>query len=177
MVDNDRRRWQALRMPLAIYFYDVVLAVHIAAIVVAFGVTFAYPLMEAVTSKANPRAMAGYHHAQAVVGQKIIAPAGGLALLAGAYLATDRDLWSKVWVTIPLIILVALLALGGAFFGPNEKKAAELAERDIAAAGEGEVVFSDEYKAIRAKVAMVGAIGSVAVLVAIFFMTAKPGGY
>ena len=35
-------------MTLAIVFYDVVLFVHIVAVVVAFGVTFTYPLIYAV---------------------------------------------------------------------------------------------------------------------------------
>lgn len=161
----------------AILFYDVVVALHVAAIVIAFGVTFAYPLMEPAYMKYNPRAMAGYHHVQAVVGQKVIAPAGGIALLAGVYLASDRDYWDRPWVGVPLVILIVLLGAGGAFFGPQEKKAAALAERDIAAAGTGEVVFSSEYLATRALVAKVGAAGSLLVLVAIFFMVAKPGGY
>ena len=42
----------------AVAFYEVVLALHIMAVVVAFGVTFAYPIMFAVVAKADPRAPA-----------------------------------------------------------------------------------------------------------------------
>ena len=40
-------------MLIAVTFYTFVLAVHIAAIVIAFGVTFAYPVMYAVGISAS----------------------------------------------------------------------------------------------------------------------------
>jgi hypothetical protein len=105
-------------------------------------------------------------------------PAETVALLAGFYLASDRDYMGKVWVIVPLIILIALLGLGGAFFGPNEKRASELAARDVAAAGSnGTVTLSPEYTALAGRIAKVGALASLLILVAIFFMAAKPGGY
>ena len=125
-------------------------------------------------AKTSPRSLPVLHRAEATVGSRLIAPAGGIGLLAGVYLATDRDLWSEVWVTVPATILVVLLALGGAFFGPQEIKATELAERDIAASGDGEVKLSAEYEAICKRIATVGAVASLLVLVALFFMTAKP---
>lgn len=164
-------------MFVAIYFYDVVVALHVAAIVVAFGVTFAYPILETALRKTTPRSMAAWHRAQNLVGQRLISSSGGVALLAGIYLASKRHYWDKIWVQVPLVILVVLLALGGAFFSPSEKKAAELAERDIAAAGDGEPVFSPEYEAISKRIAIVGSLASLSILVAIFFMAAKPGGY
>lgn len=158
----------------AILFYDVVLAVHIAAIVIAFGVTFAYPVIFTWVQRHEPRMLPGLHRAQAHVGRRVIAPFGGIALLAGGYMASDRDLWSEVWVSVPLVILVALLIAGGAFFSPTEEKAAEIAARDVAAAGDGPVTLSPEYHAVAGRIAMVGGIASVLVLVAIFFMSAKP---
>jgi hypothetical protein len=162
----------------AIYFYDVVLALHIAAIVVAFGVTFTYPLTGIFVTREHPRFLPILHAAQERVGRFVIAPAGTIALLAGFYLASDRDYMGKIWVIVPLIILIGLLALGGAFFGPSEKRAAELAGRDVAAAGpDGPVTLSPEYTALAARIAKVGALANVGILVAIFFMAAKPGGY
>lgn len=161
-------------MPTAILFYDVILFVHIAAIVIAFGVTFAYPILGTIVATQSPRSLPVFHRAQAAIGKKLIAPAGGVALLAGVYLATDRDLWSEVWVTVPTTILVILLAAGGMFFDPHETKAAELAERDVAASGDGAVKLSAEYEAVQKRIAGVGALASLLVLVALFFMTAKP---
>ncbi|MDX6684852.1 MAG: hypothetical protein QOF86_980, partial [Baekduia sp.] len=39
---------------LAIAFYDVVLSVHVMAVVIAFGVTFAYPAFVPWVRKAHP---------------------------------------------------------------------------------------------------------------------------
>jgi uncharacterized membrane protein len=162
----------------AILFYDVILSVHIMAIVVAFGVTFAYPILGVYVTREHPRFLPALHGAQERIGKFLITPAATIALLAGFYLASDRDYMGKVWVIVPLIILIALLGLGGAFFTPNERRAGELAARDVAAAGpDGPVALSPEYEALSARVAKMGALASVLVLVAIFFMAAKPGGY
>ena len=162
----------------AIYFYDVVLSIHIMAVVVAFGVTFAYPILGVYVTREHPRLLPALHGAQERIGKFLITPAATIALIAGFYLASDRDYMGKVWVIVPLVILIALLGLGGAFFGPNEKRASELAARDVAAAGpDGPVTLSPAYTAVAARVAKVGALASVLILVAIFFMTAKPGGY
>jgi uncharacterized membrane protein len=162
----------------AIYFYDVVLSIHIMAIVIAFGVTFAYPILFTYITREHPRVLPGLHGAQERIGKFLITPAATIALIAGFYLAGDRDYMGKVWVIVPLIILIGLLGLGGAFFAPNERRAHELSARDVAAAGpDGPVTLSPEYQALSARIAKVGALASVLVLVAIFFMAAKPGGY
>jgi uncharacterized membrane protein len=162
----------------AIYFYDVILALHIAAIVIAFGVTFAYPVIGIYVTREQPRFLPVLHAAQERVGRLIIAPAATIALLAGFYLASDRDYMGKIWVIVPLIILIGLLGLDGAFFGPSEKRASELSRRDVEAAGpDGAVTLSREYTALAARIAKAGGLANVLILVAIFFMAAKPGGY
>jgi uncharacterized membrane protein len=162
----------------AIYFYDVIVALHIAAIVIAFGVTFAYPVIGIYVTREQPRFLPVLHAAQERVGRLIITPAATIALLAGFYLASDRDYMGKIWVIVPLIILIGLLGLGGAFFGPSEKRASELSRRDVEAAGpDGAVTLSPEYTALAARIAKAGGLANVLILVAIFFMAAKPGGY
>lgn len=162
-------------MPPAILFYDVVVWVHVTAIVLAFGVTFAYPILIPYFQSQHPRAVPALHEAQALIGRRLITPAATVALLAGAYLATDREYWDEVWVTVPLLILLLLLGMAGAFFTPNERRAAELASRDVEAAGAGQPTWSAEYQALGKKVAGVGALASLLVLVALFFMITKPG--
>jgi uncharacterized membrane protein len=162
----------------AIYFYDVVLSVHIAAIVIAFGVTFAYPIIGVYVTREQPRFLPELHAVQERIGKFLMTPAATIALLAGFYLASDRDYMGKIWVIVPLIILIGLLGLGGAFFGPSERRASELAARDVATAGpSGPVTLSPEYEALSTRIAQVGALANVLILVAIFFMAAKPGGY
>src|SRR3984893_14083805 len=137
----------------AVTFYGFVVAIHIAAIVIAFGVTFAYPVMYAVGIRAEPRSMPGLHRIQDSVGKFVISPFLGLALLAGIYLASKLPPWSSFYGGGGLAVILVLGALGGAFFAPRERRLAELAERDIAAADQtspgSAVVFGPEYKALR----------------------------
>ena len=164
----------------AVTFYTFVLAVHIAAIVIAFGVTFAYPVMYAVGIRSEPRSMPGLHRIQDTVGKFVISPFIGLALLAGIYLASKLHAWSSFYVQWGLGAIILLGGLGGAYFAPRERKLAELAERDIAAAdqaspGERNVVFGAEYKALRQQVMTVGLAANVLILLTIYFMTAQTG--
>jgi hypothetical protein len=160
---------------VAVTFYTFVLAVHIAAVVIAFGVTFAYPVMYAVGIKREPRTMPGFHRIQDMVGKTVITPFLALALLCGIYLASKLHVWSDFYVQWGLVVIILLGALGGLFFAPQERKLAELAERDVAAAGAGEVVWSAEYTAIRRRVSLVGYGANVLILLTIYFMTAQTG--
>jgi hypothetical protein len=164
----------------AVTFYTLALAVHIAAIVIAFGVTFAYPVMYAVGIRSESRSMPGFHRIQDSVGKFVISPFLGLALLAGIYLASKLHVWSDFYVQWGLVVIVVIGALGGLFFAPRERRLAELAQRDIAAAdqtapGEPNVVFSAEYKALRQQVLSVGLLANVLILLTIYFMTAQTG--
>ena len=93
-------------------------------------------------------------------------------MLAGIYLAAKGPYdFSDFFVTFGLVVLVALLIMGGVFFGPNEAKAQALAERDLAAGGS----LSDEYRAAAGKIAKVGAASGVAILLATLFMATHLG--
>jgi hypothetical protein len=150
----------------AILFYDVVVALHVMAVMLAFGVIFAYPFIETYLVRHAPEAMAPLHRAQVHVSRALITPAATVALLAGIYLASDRDYFSEIWVQIPFAILIVLLGLAGAFFIPTEKRLAEAAEAGVDSAA---------YQALARRHALVGAIAAGLVLVAVFFMVTKLG--
>jgi hypothetical protein len=141
----------------AVTFYDLVLSVHVMAVVAAFGVWFAYPLLV-------PSGDAAAHRAQVRVARMVVTPAGTLALLAGAYLASDRSYWSEVWVSVPLVILVVLMGLTGAYFIPRQKRLADLADAGA----------RSDYATLAGQVRGVALIAAALVVVAIFFMVAKP---
>jgi hypothetical protein len=163
-------------MPLAIFFYDVIVAVHVAAVVIAFGVTYAFPVIEASIMRLAPRAMPAWHTTVATVTGRFVTPAMGVALFTGVYLAADRDYFDEVWVQVPFAVLFVLFGLNGSFFAPQSRKLAALAEKDVAAApGDGPVTWSPEYKALMRRVAQGGAAAGLLILLAIFFMVAKPG--
>ncbi len=160
----------------AVAFFEIVLAVHIMAAVVAFGVTFAYPIIFPVVEKADPRALPALHRAQLAVGQRLIQPGLGVVLIAGIYLASKLHEWSAFYVQWGLGSVVVIGALGGLFFAPTERRMIELSERDVAAAGDGEVTLSPEYRAAARKVAQVGGAMSVLILVTVYFMATHTGG-
>jgi hypothetical protein len=151
-----------------IRFYDVALAVHIISVVIAFGVTFTYPMIIPLTGKRSPQNLAWVHRLQGEIGKKIITPASALVLIAGIYLVADGP-WefSDWWVTWGFVAIILLLGLGGAYFSPREEKLADLAERDLAAGGPP----SEEYMTLGKQVGMVGAAASTLVLVTVILMT------
>ena len=146
------------RMPLALVLYDVVQAVHVMGIIAAFGVWFAWPLL--------PGGSAPDHRSLQRILRVVVTPAATVALLAGIYMASDRGLWSEIWVTIPFLILVVLLGLTGAYLTPRQAELAALAE-----GGD-----TQRYQALNAQVAKVVLAGAGLVLVATFLMVTKVGG-
>lgn len=154
--------------------FDIVLWLHITSVVIAFGVMFTYPVIVPLTVRNAPRQVAWLHDMQAALGRMVVTPAAALVLVTGIYLAADADVFSKWWVVIPLLAIFLILGLGGAFFAPRDRKLAELARRDIAAAGEGQVVFSEEYEDLGRQVGTAGAFVVVLVVIVIFVMVTGP---
>src|SRR5436309_278173 len=106
----------------AVAFWQVILAVHIAAVVVGFGVTFAYPLIIALGTRLDPRALPWFHQIQVRVGQRLISPGLLVILLAGIYLASKLHQWGQFYVQWGLGVTILLGALGGLFYAPSERK-------------------------------------------------------
>jgi len=154
-------------LTLAITFYDVVLTVHILAVVVAFGVVFAYPVLDAQWRRGSPSDLAGLHRLHVVLARRVITPAMTVVLLAGLYLALDRWSLGDPWISATFAILFVLFGLTGGVLVPADVRLAELAERDGGA--------SAEYQRERRKADMFGGLALLLVVVAIFLMVAKPG--
>jgi small-conductance mechanosensitive channel len=158
----------------SVRFFDIVLWLHITSVVIAFGVFFTYPVIVPLTVRNAPRQVAWLHDMQAALGRMVVTPAAALVLITGIYLAADADVFSKWWVAVPLLAILLILGLGGTFFAPRDRKLAELARRDIAAAGEGQVVFSKEYEDLGRQVGTVGVFVVVLVVIVIFIMVTGP---
>jgi Sec-independent protein secretion pathway component TatC len=152
-------------MAASIRFYDVVLWVHITAVVTAFGVLFAYPVFLAVNARAPLAQRAHFHRLQIAFSRRVTGPVIGIVLLAGIYLASDADVWSKVWVSVPLVLLFVIAGLGVTVLRRNE-------ERMIAASDGGDEAG---YDAALSAVQRWTAVTLVLIVVTMFFMTVKPG--
>jgi hypothetical protein len=151
-------------------FWQVVLAIHIAAVVVAFGVTFAYPLFALVGARLDRSAMPWFHRMQQVIGRRLISPGLLVVLVAGIYLASKLHMWHFFYVQWGIVVAVVLGGLEGGFMVRHEGRLASLAERDLAAGGAD---WSPEYQAVAKRVAAVGAVMNVLVLVTVYLMSVQ----
>src|SRR6204780_4694938 len=144
------------------------------AVVVAFGVTFAYPVMFAVAAKHDPRSLPLMHRVEYTLERTLIN--GGLVLVvaAGIFLASDGHLWSEFFVQWGLGVAIVIGGLAGGVMIPTAKRAEEIAARDIAAAGHADPEMSDEYRALVRRLSSVGTLLSGLVLVTILIMAIKP---
>jgi uncharacterized membrane protein len=162
-------------MTLAVTSYLVVQALHIMAVVAAYGLPLSYPLLLPYVRRRHPRAMPGLHDVQHRLNQRLTGPGTLLILVFGAYMATKGHYWGEPWVAVPLAILVIIGALGGGVVVPASRKMAELSRADVDAAGAaGAVAWSPEYERVYARYMVAEVTLGALVLVAIFFMTAKP---
>jgi len=168
----------------AVEFFQLVLAVHILAVVLAFGVTFAYPLFGIVGAQMDPRAMPWFHGMQQVIGRRLINPALLIVLVAGIYLASHLHQWGATYVQWGLAAVVVLGGLEGGFMVPREGRLADLAERDLAgspAAGAGAsastatATVGAEYTALLKRVGLVGSLMQLIVVVTVFLMATRAG--
>jgi hypothetical protein len=163
-------------MPVtAVATWQVVLAIHIAAVVVGLGGTFAFPILDVIGARMDPRALPWYYRMREQLGKRLISPGLVVILGAGIYLASDLHQWSTAYVQVGLAAVIVIGGVGGAFFAPSERKLAELAERDIGAAGAGEVAWSGEFEALRRRVTIVNLAMSVLILVTVYLMTVQTG--
>jgi uncharacterized membrane protein len=160
----------------AVAFYEIVIALHIIAVVIAFGATFAYPVILGAVVRTDPRALPAAYSAIHAISRRIINPGLAAILIFGIYLASKLHLWHAFFVQWGLGVVVVLGALEGAYIGPREKRLVAVAQADIASAGpDGEVVQSAEHRALSRSVGAVGALMDLLVVVTIFFMVARTG--
>jgi len=149
---------------LAVAFYDVVLWVHITAVITAFGALFAYPVFLAVNARSPLDQRAGFHRLQIAFSKRVTGPGIGLILLAGIYLATDRDQWSEPWVGIALVMLFVIAGLGATVMRRGEENLAATAE-----AGD-----ETGYVAALRTTRLWTTVTLVLIVFTVFVMTAKP---
>ncbi len=162
--------------PDTVSFYNLVLFVHILAAIVAFGATFAYPLIDAALHRpANRHHLAWWRTMQVEIDRKVIGVAATVLLLAGIYLAAAGPFdFGSTFISAGIVIIVVIMGVGGAVLTPTERRAAELAERDIAAASGGQVTLSPEYEAVARRLRIAGGAASGLVILAVFLMVMKP---
>jgi uncharacterized membrane protein len=150
--------------------YNLGLFLHVLAVVVAFGPTYAYGIFIGFAETRAPASTPAVLRAVNATNMFMVTPAMIVVLAAGIYLMVDQDWGSQSWITVGFIAIILLFGLVHGFFLPQGRRALSLAERDLAAGSE----LSAEYRSVSSRIARVGQLAGLIVVVAIFFMVVKP---
>jgi uncharacterized membrane protein len=160
----------------AVTGYELSLSLHITAVMVGFGATFAEAIMFPVAMKLSARHLPYVHRLQLAINSWLATPALVIVLVTGLYQTSDGD-WDfgGFWISATLLIILIVGGLIGGYFIPTDRRLGPMVEREIAAAGDGEPVLSDEYQRAARMEGIVGTITGLLLVTAIFLMVIKPG--
>src|SRR3954454_11018000 len=117
-------------MQLGVTGYLVVQSLHIMAVVAAYGLPMAYPLLLPYVRRNHPRSMPGVHDVQYRLNLWLTGPGTALILAAGIYMASKHHVWGQTWVTAPVAIIAVIIVVGGGVIVPATRRLATLARAD-----------------------------------------------
>jgi uncharacterized membrane protein len=156
--------------------YEFSLFLHITAVMVGFGSTFALAIATPVALKLDPRHLPYVHQLSLALNRYFASPALVVVLVTGLYQVSEGDFkFGDAWISATFAILIVLGGIIGAFFLPSAKRLKALSERDITASAGGPVTMSDEYNQRARLEAIVGPITGLLLVIAVFLMVVKPG--
>jgi uncharacterized membrane protein len=152
--------------------YSISVWIHVSAVVVGFGATFAEAIMFPVAMKVGVRHLPYVHQAGLAINQRLAGPGLGLIILTGIYQTIDGD-WEfgSFWISATFLIAIVLGAMNGAYFIPTDRRLAAQAQREIDETGN----VSDDYQKKARTEGIMGALAGLLVIAAVFLMVTKPG--
>lgn len=161
-------------MPIAsVQFIDVVLFIHIGAVLLAFGPTYGYAFFVATAESAHPRAVPAVMESILKIDRSLVSVGLLVVLASGIYLVEDVGWdYGEFFVSWGMTAILVLLGLTHGFFRPRTRKMRELAIRDLGESGEG--TLSEEYLAESRLVARAGMVAGIIVILTVYVMAAKP---
>jgi hypothetical protein len=160
----------------AIDAYSISVFLHVTAVVVGFGATFAEAVMFPVAMQLDARHLPYVHRLQLTINRFLATPALAIVLLTGIYQTSDGD-WGfgSFWISATFVIVIAIGGLLGGYFIPADRRLGAMAEREIAEAGDGPLRMSEAYQRQARTEGMVGTLTGILIIIAIFLMVTKPG--
>ena len=161
---------------LAVGLYEISVFLHVTAVVVGFGATFALSIAFPVATQLSARHLPYVHRLSLAISKWFATPALVVILATGLYQVVDRD-WdlADFWLSGAFTILIVIGGLIGAYFIPTDRKLGAMVEREIEAAGPGEVALSQEYQRRARTEGIVGAVTGALIVIALYLMVLKPG--
>ena len=118
----------------AIDAYSISVFIHVTAVMVGFGATFAEAIMFPVAMKVGVRHLPYVHQLQLAINTRLATPAMVVILLTGIYQTADAD-WGfgSFWISATFLIVIVIGGILGAYFIPTDKRLADQAAREIEA--------------------------------------------
>jgi hypothetical protein len=165
----------------AVAFVDLVLAVHILAVVIAFGVVFTYPLLFAAARRMDPRVLPWLLRTRRTTGRYLVNPGLLIVVLAGIYLATDEHQWKAFYVQWGLGAAIVIGALEGALITSRSGRLAGVAEHDLASSAvpaggrRTSATWSTKFSTGFRVLSLAGVALQLIVIVTVFLMAAHAG--
>jgi len=159
-------------MTFAISLYDLSVWVHVTAVMVGFGATFAESIMFPVAMKVGVRHLPYVHRLQLAINQRLATPALAVVLLTGISQTADGD-WGfgSFWISATFLIVIVIGGLLGAYFIPADRRLAAQAEREVEETGQ----VSEDYLRQARREGGVGGLTGILLIAAVFLMVTKPG--
>jgi len=168
-----------MSLPIAVSTYDLSLFVHITAVMVGFGATFAEAIMFPVAMRAGARHLPYVHRLQLSINQWLATPALVIVLATGIYQVSEGN-WAfdQFWISAAMVIVLVLGGLIGGYFIPSDRKLGPMVEAELKALGDRDVALSDlsnEYQRAGRLQGIVGAFTGVLLVAVVYLMVTKPG--
>jgi uncharacterized membrane protein len=166
-------------LPLAITNLEFSLFLHITAVMVGFGATFAEAIMFPVAMRVGVRHLPYVHRLQLAINQWLALPALVVVVATGIYQVTEADYdFGDFWISGTLTIVIVLGIILGAYFIPTDRRLAPMVEGEIAALGDREIKISDlsaEYQRRGRMEGIIGTVSGILLIAAVYLMVTKPG--
>jgi uncharacterized membrane protein len=162
-------------MSLAVTTYQLSVFVHVTAVVVGLGSTFAESILFPVAMAAGRRHLPFVHRLQLAINRWMATPALTIVLATGIYQVEDAGYeWGDLWISGTLTIVLVLFGLIGAYFIPADRRLGPMVEAELTAGGD-DVELSDEYMRAAKVEGAIGGLAGLLTVVAIYLMIIKPG--
>lgn len=155
----------------AIDAYSISVFIHVTAVMVGFGATFAESIMFPVAMKVGQRHLPYVHRLQLAINQRLATPAMVIIIVTGIYQTQDAWSFGDAWISATFAIVIVIGGILGAYFVPTDRKLAAMAERDLEASG----TMSEEYLAAARREGAIGGLTGLLLVIAVFLMVTKPG--
>ena len=162
--------------------YDLLLFLHLVAVVVGFGSVMLNGLYAARAKKAGGREGVAIAEANTFVSYKVAEPFIYAVFVLGILLVLVGDppwAWDQAWINISMVLYIVGVALSHAVMRPAIKRlnslTAQLASAGPNPAAGGPPPEVAEVEALEKRVGLVGMVLDLIVVVVIYLMVFKPG--